>query len=285
MTDGTSWTPIRYSSVLFPTDFGPGSETAFAHALRLAIRHQARLTLLHAGGGKESPPWHQFPGVRDMLERWKLLAPGSARSAVLHELGIEVSKVSIRGKGVVDSILRFMGDHSVDALVLATAGREGLDRFFAGSVSEPLSREAVVTTLFVPNGSRGCVSVDDGSVTLDRVLVPIAHSPPPEVAVDAAMNAIHGYGGDASKLTLFHVGEEHEMPKLDIPIDDRWSVERYARPGDVAHEIVMAADDYMANLVVMATEGRKGFLDALSGSMTERVIRRSPCPVLAVPVE
>jgi nucleotide-binding universal stress UspA family protein len=220
-----------------------------------------------------------------MLERWNLLERGAGRGAVLHELGIEVDKVSIRGKGVVDSILGFMGDRSVDMLVLATAGREGLDRFFQGSVAEPLSREAVVTTLFVPNGARGCVSVEDGSVTLDRVLVPIAPSPPPEPAVDAAMNAIYGYGGAGSKLTLFYVGDENDMPTLDIPIDDRWSVERFARPGDVANEIVMAADDFLANLIVMTTEGRKGFLDVLSGSMTERVIRRSPCPVLAVPVE
>jgi nucleotide-binding universal stress UspA family protein len=226
-----------------------------------------------------------MPGVREMLQRWQLLEEGAGRGAVLREVGIEVDKVSVKGKGVVDSILRFMADHSVDMLVLATAGREGLDRFFQGSVAEPLSREAVVTTLFVPNGARGAVSVEDGSVTLDRVLVPVAAQPSPELAVDAAMNAIHGYGRPGSALTLFHVGEESEMPPVQIPEDERWTIERYARPGEVAHEIVMAADDFMANLVVMATEGRRGFLEALSGSTTERVIRRSPCPVLAVPAE
>jgi nucleotide-binding universal stress UspA family protein len=33
----------------------------------------------------------------------------------------------------------------------------------------------------------------------------------------------------------------------------------------------------------MATDGRDGFLDALRGSFTERVLRGVDCPVLAVP--
>ena len=39
------------------------------------------------------------------------------------------------------------------------------------------------------------------------------------------------------------------------------------------------------NLIVMCTDGRHGFLDALRGSHSERVLRRTPCPLLAIPVE
>ena len=34
----------------------------------------------------------------------------------------------------------------------------------------------------------------------------------------------------------------------------------------------------------MTTDGRNGFLDALRGSHSERVLRHAPAPVLAVPV-
>jgi nucleotide-binding universal stress UspA family protein len=34
----------------------------------------------------------------------------------------------------------------------------------------------------------------------------------------------------------------------------------------------------------MSTDGRNGFLDALRGSHSERVLRRTPCPLLAIPV-
>jgi nucleotide-binding universal stress UspA family protein len=53
------------------------------------------------------------------------------------------------------------------------------------------------------------------------------------------------------------------------------------REGDVAAVILDAAAD--ADLIVMATEGRHGVVDAMRGSVTERVIRGAPCPVLAVP--
>ena len=33
----------------------------------------------------------------------------------------------------------------------------------------------------------------------------------------------------------------------------------------------------------MTTDGRDGFLDALRGSHSERVLRQAPAPVLAVP--
>jgi len=37
------------------------------------------------------------------------------------------------------------------------------------------------------------------------------------------------------------------------------------------------------NLIVMGTHGRRGFDHLLLGSVTERVLRRAPCPVLAIP--
>ena len=51
--------------------------------------------------------------------------------------------------------------------------------------------------------------------------------------------------------------------------------------GDVVEAILRHAED--ADLVVMATRGREGVLDALRGSVTSRVVGAAPCPVLAVP--
>ncbi len=54
--------------------------------------------------------------------------------------------------------------------------------------------------------------------------------------------------------------------------------------GDVVGAIVAAATDWHADLIGMPTAGHHGFLDALRGSTTERVLRQAPCPVLTVPV-
>jgi nucleotide-binding universal stress UspA family protein len=64
---------------------------------------------------------------------------------------------------------------------------------------------------------------------------------------------------------------------------DRWSFARIYREGDPLTEILAAADLVRADLIVMATAGRAGVFEALSGSTTERVLRRARCAVLAVP--
>jgi nucleotide-binding universal stress UspA family protein len=54
------------------------------------------------------------------------------------------------------------------------------------------------------------------------------------------------------------------------------------REGDVTTEILGAASDLGARMIVMATHGRGGLAHALLGSVTERVLRRAAIPVVTV---
>lgn len=53
----------------------------------------------------------------------------------------------------------------------------------------------------------------------------------------------------------------------------------HGRPSD---EIVDYANDNKIDLICIATHGRNGFERFLFGSTTEKVLRKAPCPVLAV---
>lgn len=53
--------------------------------------------------------------------------------------------------------------------------------------------------------------------------------------------------------------------------------------GDPAKAIVDCAADIGADLIVMGTHGRGGFERLVVGSITEKVLRKAPCPVLTVP--
>ncbi len=53
----------------------------------------------------------------------------------------------------------------------------------------------------------------------------------------------------------------------------------------VYQEIIKFAEKNNVSLIVMSTHGRTGAKHFLLGSVAERVVRRSPCPVMIVPAK
>lgn len=52
--------------------------------------------------------------------------------------------------------------------------------------------------------------------------------------------------------------------------------------GDVADEILKAAEDHAASAIVVGTHGRNGLAHLLLGSIAEKIVRRSRLPVVTV---
>ncbi len=63
------------------------------------------------------------------------------------------------------------------------------------------------------------------------------------------------------------------------------TVEVELRDGSAVHETLAAAADWDANLIVVGTHGRGGMERLVLGSVAEKVLRKAPCAVLAVPHE
>jgi nucleotide-binding universal stress UspA family protein len=54
------------------------------------------------------------------------------------------------------------------------------------------------------------------------------------------------------------------------------------RTGVAFEQIIKAAREVGADLIVMGTHGRTGLAHALLGSVAQKVVRKAPCPVLTV---
>ncbi|MRG93450.1 universal stress protein [Polyangium spumosum] len=54
------------------------------------------------------------------------------------------------------------------------------------------------------------------------------------------------------------------------------------RQGDPAIEVLAAAEELGATMIVMGTHGRTGVAHLILGSVAEKVVRKSPVPVLTV---
>jgi nucleotide-binding universal stress UspA family protein len=268
-------------SVLHPSDFSEASEIAFAHALKTALIARSRLTLFHVSSDGQAE-WSDFPGVRQTLERWGLLAAGSLRSAV-PALGIDVRKMIAQERNPVSSLLRYLDTHPTDLIVLASHRHDDSTHWLRRSVAEPVARKSGQATLFVPHGVEGFVSLRDGAVSLQRILIPVAPTPKAQPAVGAAARLVSRLSRPSGTFTLLHVGAEGDMPAVHRPDVSGWRWDSVTRGGDVVDTILDSARTTSADLIVMTTDGRNGFLDALRGSHSERILRRSPCPLLVIP--
>ena len=271
----------KIDSIFHPSDFSEASEVAFGHALKIALSARAALNVLHVDRG-EDVEWSDFPGVRSTLERWRVIPPGSARSAV-GELGIDVAKVIASSKRPVKACLNFLAKHPTDLIVLAVRPNHGRMEWLEKRVGRPLAQEAETTTLFIPHGVQGFVSPQDGSIALRRILIAVADKPPAQPAVDAAGRMIRNLGVESGEVTLLHVGESTHEPEVRIPQTRGWTWTRTTVGGEPAEAVMQAADAWSADLIAMTTRGSNGFLEALRRGVSQRVLGRSRCPVLSAP--
>jgi nucleotide-binding universal stress UspA family protein len=77
------------------------------------------------------------------------------------------------------------------------------------------------------------------------------------------------------------VGES--FPELELPAAQGATWRKLLRRGEPEEEIVRAAEAEGADLVLMASAGPNSLGEVLRGSTTERVLRRLPCCLCAVP--
>ena len=264
--------------ILHSSDFSEASLVAFAHALKAALIGKSKLTLIHVSDDEIDGT--EFPGVRETLERWKLLPPGSPQAAVA-ELGLDVEKVIGLGSDPVKGVLQYLAQNGADLIVLA-AHHHGA-HWLRHSISELMARKSGEMTLFIPAGTRGFVSLADGLVSLRKILIPLAAKPRPEPAIIGAAGLVQQLDCNSGTFSLLHVGEEESMPIAATPEVAGWDWQTITKEGDVIEAILTSAREINADLIVMSTDGRTGLLDAFRGSHTERVLRHAPCPLLAIP--
>lgn len=269
---------LRIHEVFHPTDCSPGSEVALVHALRIACVAEARLTLMRVSA-TESPSTDDFPDVRGMLQRWRTQ---SAAAEAIPEISLRW--LTATGGDPAGSCLKSLERSPAELIVVATHTRDGKATWLGKSVAEPLARSSGEMTLLVPEDAAGFVRPEDGAVALKSILIPVASRPRPEPAIEAArrfMLLLPEAGGTA---TVLHAGDPSGMPDLQLREVAGWTWNRVVSQGDVVDTIRQAATGVAADLVAMTTQGRHGFLDALRGSTTERVLRQTQCPMLTMPV-
>jgi nucleotide-binding universal stress UspA family protein len=278
--------PVGLGHIVHPSDATMAGESAYAHALRLALGARSHLAIVHVAHPDvgEDADWAAFPGVRATLARWGLLDADAAPSEVADRLGVRISKIEVADKDPARGLDRYLADRPCSLLVLATQARQGLDRLMNGSIAEAVARSSRMPALLLPVGADGFVDTATGTSRLRNILVPVDAATAPLDAIELALAIADILEDGTALLHLLHVGDPGDAPTLAMePRLDR-RVQRLTAAGPVVQAILQTADSTGADLIAMATHGHDSILDSLRGSTTEQVLQAAPCPVLAVPV-
>ncbi|MCB1722507.1 MAG: universal stress protein [Chromatiaceae bacterium] len=270
--------------ILVTIDFTASSERAFYHALALAVRRQARLTLLHTGPESgDAVPWDRFPGVRQTLTRWGRLAADAPRSAITDQLNISIAKMAMRDDDPRQGIADYLRRHPADLLVMATEGRNGLARLFNPSVAESVCHRSRSRTLLLPKHGRSFIDGDTGRSSLKRVVV--AFDPGQDLRPSIAFlnHWLSALGEDGVEVTLLERESPDERDDVVLANVDGLSWHRRTAPGDTVTMLLDAAAAESPDLLVLNTERRLGMRGRMRGSRLDRLLKRTGLPVLTLP--
>lgn len=302
---------MKPHKILFSSDFSPCSNDAFQVALDWAAFTGAHLDLIHAVLFIDNYPPNLIAEPEAVYHEMEQAARNRMKDYETACENVSVAYTSYIRKGpeIAETVLAHLKDHAADWLILGTHGRKGLNHFLMGSVAEELMRQAPIPVMTIRADVRRTAASE-----IDKVMVPIDFS----VRCIASAKAALGLMRPGHELHLFHAIEEVNFPigldpmmtdphgqkmLVDLsmqlrdlreqqlkdwakqhiePINPGVNLKLTVEMGSTTRAIVNYAKGHDIDLIVMATHGRRGFDHFLLGSITERVFRTAPCPVLGL---
>jgi nucleotide-binding universal stress UspA family protein len=287
--------------ILAAIDFGDSSLEALRQGHALAETLRGELAVCHV-----------LPAVPEISalfpERSRDLSPEltadaeAARRAVIDhardKLGLELGSVFIDRGAPYAEIVRRAESFGADYIAIGTHGRTGFARLVLGSVAERVARHAHCSVLVArPVQRSGIVlvatdlseaslpAIAEGGAAAARRGARLVVASAIEWADPAAVS-VSGLIGVAPVLPPPEVQQEMR-DGLRATLEQAMlaaGVKGEARvlEGAPASEIVRAADELSAELVVIGARGRTGLLRLALGGVAERVIRATSASVLAV---
>ena len=291
--------------ILLAIDGSPASDRAIELVATTAWPDGSRIQVINAGE-THLAPYAVLPGVilsaeavaadlqADRERRQEILNGAAARLA---RPGRSVHSELIEGR-VASSIVNAARTAQSDLIVLGSHGRGAIGSAVFGSVAAEVVEYAATPVLVVRTASISrLVLADDGSSSAAAARAMVGRMPgfrglPVRVvSVSERRPGWFGWTPEASAESQAYeearqVGfKEHEAIAATAAAELAAAglvAERLVASGDPARELVQAAEQFKADLIVMGTRGNTGFERLLLGSVARKVVQRAHCSVLVL---
>ena len=125
------------------------------------------------------------------------------------------------------------------------------------------------------NGAIELAESSGAELILIHAVSPLPASPHP--------GAMHGFDTAAYLQEMLTLGRESIQRLIREKVPDKVPVRSVVLAGNPSDEITQTAEEHGVDLIVIATHGLTGWRRFVFGSVAERVVRLSSCPVLTIP--
>lgn len=278
-----------FARILVPLDGSATAEAVLPQIRRLLLRADAELLAFRAEDLTGTPMLVYAPHKDDLFRRAdEYLA---AVAGPLREAGARIRKIVREGQPAA-AIVQAADHEKATLIAMSTHGRSGLARWTLGSVTERVVRTSPVPVLVLRSFEPGARPVPRTERAFRKVLVAVDGSACSFEALPAAASFARTFG---SKVVAVIVEEPEIDPKIagGTPKEllDRAvaalnelgvKADAVVLKGDPASELVDACLRLEAEALVMSTHGRSGLARWMMGSVTEKVLRAAPVPLLVV---
>jgi nucleotide-binding universal stress UspA family protein len=271
--------------VIVPIDGSEISAAAVPFGAAVARRAGATLVLLRA-----MPETLVLPGIPASV---KAIARATAKKELDDAAEIVPEEVPVKKKLVVgfavDSVLE--AARGAVLIAMTTHGRSGISRAVLGSVAEKLIRLSPVPILVVRPSAKNTLRAAEAAAArlFNEVVVPLDGS-------SLARGAVAPFASFAGPETHVHLvtvvppgaskaaraDREHELRGMAARLEAAGTIAHRAalEASDVAGAVRSYAAENSATLIAVSSHGAGGFVEWMLGSVTDRLIRSSPIPVL-----
>jgi nucleotide-binding universal stress UspA family protein len=290
--------------ILVSLDGSSFAEQALPAAEALCLAYNAKLTLASV-----LPVQRKFRAMRpDETETGKVEAGRQERKSYLLEVaermqakGIEVEYHVLVGP-VAESINHLMQEQDIDMSIISTHGRSGIQRWVLGSVANNLIQMMTRPVLIIrpqegkeppiPTFDKLLVTLD-GSEFAERVL--------PYVRASTNFNSVvllltvpdvpeaQLYGAVVEEIEEMREKAEDEACAYLEGIANFLRAEGietqiFVAGSRPAETIISIAEEEAVDVVMLATHGLGGLDRLFVGSVAERIVQHTHCPVFLVPI-
>ncbi len=138
--------------ILVPTDFSEDSNLAFRTALSIAVKYQARIFLLHVIGEQSLADYCLDQSIVDRVLNESVVFSNEKLQEVIdrNQQSVDIKVIPDVRKGQPhEEILKEASERKIDLIVIASHGKTGLQKYFIGSVTEKVVKEAKCPALLI----------------------------------------------------------------------------------------------------------------------------------------